>query len=207
MEKIIKKYNILTGTVVFICIPILFYFLGNEVYRSTLKEFFSLLTILSFSLVFSQFFISRINDDIRYGNKVSKILNFHKYLGYTVIAILFLHPLFIVIPRYFEGGINPIDAFWTMITSFDNLGVLFGMISWFLMLLIGITSFLRIKMGWKYKNWKLFHGITSLVFVLLATLHVIKLGRHSEYALSIFFIFLVGISIAKFLMSLGVKSE
>jgi len=215
MELVIKKYNILVGLFVFICIPILLYALGDSFYRTTLKETLSIVTILSFTLIFSQFFISKINKDIKYGNKMNKVLNFHKYLGYFIIAVLFFHPLYIVIPRYFEAGVDPIYAFWIMITNYQSFGVLLGIVSWLLMLALGITSYLRLKLGLEYKNWKVFHGVISILFLLTATWHVISLGRHSDYAMSIFFILLLGISMIKLLNNyllsgtrkLGVKIE
>lgn len=199
MELVIKKYNILVGLFVFICIPVLLYTFGNSFNRSILKETLSIVTILSFTLIFSQFFISRINEDIKYGNKISKVLNFHKYVGYFIIAVLFFHPIYIVMPRYFEAGVDPIDAFWIMITNFQTFGVFFGIVSWILMLTLGITSFLRFKLGLEYKHWKLFHSSISVLFIMTATLHVITIGRHSDYAMSIFFSLLVGISILKLL--------
>jgi len=215
MELIIKKYNILVGLFVFLCIPVLLYTFGDAFYRTTLKETLSIVTILSFTLIFSQFFISRINEDIEYGNKINKVLNFHKYLGYIIIAVLFFHPIYIVLPRYFEAGVNPVDAFWIMITNFQSFGVLLGIVSWILMLTLGITSYFRFKLGIEYKHWKLFHGSMSILFIITATWHVISLGRHSDYAMSIFFILLVGISMIKLLNNyllsrtrkLGVKIE
>jgi len=199
MELVIKKYNILVGLFVFICIPILLYIFGDAISRTLLKEVISIITILSFTLIFSQFFISRINEDIKYGNKISKVLNFHKYVGYFIIAVLFFHPIYIVIPRYFEAGVDPIDAFWIMITNYQTFGVLLGIVSWILMLTLGITSYLRFKLGLEYKHWKLLHGVISVLFIITATCHVTSLGRHSDYAMSIFFSLLVGISILKLL--------
>lgn len=207
MEQKIKNYNIITGFVIFACLPLLLYSLQTYPARTLLKESLSIVTIIAFSLMFSQFFISRINTDIKYANKMNKILNFHKYLGYVLIGVLFFHPFFIVLPRYFEAGVDPLNAFWLLITSFDNLGVVAGILSWCFMLIIGITSFLRFKMGLEYKHWKTIHSSLSLIFIFLATLHVIILGRHSEYPISIFFILLVGISIVKLLQSKGTKSE
>ena len=215
MELIVRKYNILVGLFVFICIPILLYAFEDSFSRTILKETLSIVTILSFTLIFSQFFISRINKDIKYGNKMNKVLNFHKFLGYFIVVVLFFHPLYIVIPRYFEAGVDPIDAFWIMITNFQSFGVLLGIVSWILMLTLGITSYLRFKLGIEYRHWKLLHGVMSILFILTATGHVISLGRHSDYAMSIFFILLVGISMIKLLNTyststtrkLGVKIE
>jgi predicted ferric reductase len=205
MELTIKKYNTLVGVFTFILVPIILYFIGDFIFKTKLKETLSIITIISYALIFSQFFISRINEDIKYGNKLNKVVSFHKYVGYTIIAILFLHPLYVVIPRYFEAGTDPVDAFFIMITNYQNLGVLLGIISWILMLFLGLTSFFRFKLGIEYKNWKILHGVISLLFIITSTWHFIKLSRHNSYEMNVFFVLLVFISTIKLLDSYFVK--
>jgi len=198
MESIIKKYTILIGFFVFVCTPLILYSFEETLSKTLLKMSLSVLTLLAFVLLFSQFFISQINHNIKYGNKINKVLKFHKYLGYFIILILFFHPLYIVIPRYFEGGISPIDGFLTMLDNFTNQGMLLGIIAWILMCILGITSYLRFKLKIEYKNWKLLHDVLAVLFITLGTWHVMTVGRH-EYMMNIFFILLVGVSITKLL--------
>lgn len=50
----------------------------------------------------------------------TKSISIHKWIGYIFIPILIVHPFFIVLPRFFEGGIEPVEAFWVMITTFNS---------------------------------------------------------------------------------------
>jgi predicted ferric reductase len=53
------------------------------------------------------------------------------------------------------------------------------------MLASGITSFTRKKLPMKYKTWRVFHGILAMHFISIAAWHVIDLGRHSSFVMSI----------------------
>ncbi|KEO61660.1 hypothetical protein DT23_01425 [Thioclava indica] len=110
-----------------------------------------------------------------------------------------LHPFLIVFPRYFEGGVKPMDAFWTMITSFDTLGILLGLIAWGLMLVLGVTAFLRMRLikrfANRYRGWRYFHGGLAVAFTVFAAWHAIDLGRHIHTAMSVYFIALTFIGV------------
>ena len=207
MEKQIKTYNIILAIAVFIGLPILFWALGDFPQRSNLNEAISIITLLSFSLMIGQFFLARSNKQILKAHKMSMIVKYHKYIGYIFISILLVHPFLIVIPRYFEAGVEPIDAFITIITSFNSTGIIFGIIAWGCMLLLGLTSFFRNHLGLTYKTWRVFHGISSIIFIGVALLHVIDLGRHSDTLFSIFFISLSAIGILLLLKTYFVKTS
>ena len=115
---------------------------------------------------------------------MSKVIKYHKIIGYTFVLILFFHPLYLVVPRFFEAGVSPVDAFITIISTL-NQGVVLGIIAWCLMLALGITSLARKKLPMKYKTWRVFHGILAMLFISIAAWHVIDLGRHSNLTMSI----------------------
>jgi len=188
MKEFINKYNFITKIIVFVGLPILLWSLGDFPRRSILKESISILTILAFSLMVGQFFLTRGYRTIHKELKMSNLVKAHKFIGYIFIPILFIHPFLIVLPRYFESGVEPLEAFWTIITTFNSLGIILGLIAWTLMLAIGITSLLRSKLSMSYKTWRILHGILSIVFIAVAAWHVIDLGRHSDLAMSIFVI-------------------
>jgi len=164
--------------------PLLIWAMGNFPERSVLKEFLSFMTILAFCQLIGQFFWARTNRSVVATLKMSKVVKYHKIIGYTVVTIMLFHPLFRVVPRFFESGVSPVDAFITLITTM-NLGVVFGIIAWCLMLVLGITAFAREKLPMKYKTWRVFHGILALLFIAFATWHAIDLGRHFNLAMSI----------------------
>lgn len=188
-----KSRAVFAASAVFVGLPLLFYFLGEYPRRNILKESLSLATLLSLSLVLGQFFLSRGNEALTSLFKLPAIQKVHKFIGYTVLSVLFLHPALIVLPRAFEGGVEPWDAFFTMITSFDNLGIVVGLGAWLTMVVLGVSSWFRLKLmkqfANRYKGWRYFHGGLALVFAGLGVWHAILLGRHTDL---VWILFLVG---------------
>lgn len=173
MKKQLIKYLLL-----FSFLPLLLWALGDFHRGTVLKEALSVLVILSFFLIIGQLFLSRGNGDVFKESKMARVTKFHKIIGYTATAVIMLHPFFIVIPRFFEAGLKPEDAFITLITNFESLGVIFGIVAWTLMMIIGFTSFFRDKTGMSYKNWRVLHGMLSIIFITVASFHMIDLGSH-----------------------------
>ncbi|MRT93524.1 ferric reductase-like transmembrane domain-containing protein [Ancylomarina sp. 16SWW S1-10-2] len=207
MENRIRLYNGIAAAAIFLGLPILFFVLGDFPERSILKNGLSLLTIIAFCMMLAQFYLARSNKNILKAHKMGKIVKYHKFIGYTFIAILFFHPFLIMLPRYFEAGVDPIDAFTTIITTFDSTGVILGIIAWCLMLVIGISSLIRNNMGMTYKTWRVFHGILSIAFLVIASWHVIDLGRHINSSMTIYIIILAGIGILLLLKTYFIKSS
>ena len=184
MNTDIRKYHLVSAILVFVAIPALLFSLGELPRRSLMKEAFSLLTVLAFWLMLAQFFLARGNRYFVRAFRFSSVLSVHKAVGYSVVAVFLVHPLLIVIPRFFEGGVSPVDALITLLTTFDNTGVVLGLIAWGLMLLIGVTSLFRDRLAMRYPAWKVFHGVLSLVFIVIAAWHAIELGRHMDAVMS-----------------------
>ncbi|WP_319574901.1 ferric reductase-like transmembrane domain-containing protein [uncultured Desulfobacter sp.] len=184
MSTYIKNKFFRQSILVFIDMPLLIWATGNFPERSLLKEYLSIITILAFWQMIGQFFWTRTSRSVLTNLKMSRVVNYHKVIGYIFITILSLHPLYLVIPRCFEAGVTPVDAFFTIITTL-NQGVVMGIIAWCLILLLGITSFLRNKLPMKYKTWRLFHGIMAMLFISTAAWHTINLGRHANLFMSI----------------------
>jgi predicted ferric reductase len=178
MDNKTKIYNRLAAIAVFIALPVLIYSLGDFARRTLLKETISLLFILSFFMMLMQYYVSRANSNVLKGHKMGKVVEWHKVLGYVFVSVLLLHPFLLVIPRYFEAGISPYDAFTELISNFNQQGLWLGLTAWILMLTIGITSLFREELPFTYKTWRLIHGWLSIAFILIASLHVVNMGRH-----------------------------
>jgi DMSO/TMAO reductase YedYZ heme-binding membrane subunit len=101
----------------------------------------------------------------------------------------------IVLPRFFEAGVDPIYALWLMITDFKSLGIIFGLIAWCVMLALLLTSFYKDKLNMTYTKWRLLHIILSAVFLSSALWHVIDLGRHMNEIMISFIFLLVCIAV------------
>ena len=192
MKLSARAYAVSTAVAVFIGLPLLFYTLGDVPRRSLLKESLSILTLLAFTLMLSQFFLARSNEALFTLFKPLRVQRVHKVIAYGAISVILLHPFLVVLPRYFEAGVKPVDAFVTMLTTFDNPGILLGLVAWTLLLVLGITALFRMRLikrfKIRYRNWRYFHGLLAVTFTVLGTWHAIELGRHTDTAVSTFFI-------------------
>ena len=153
------------------------------------KESLSILTLLAFSLMIGQFFLTRFFRKDFLEMKMSRVVNIQKLLGYVFISIILLHPFFIVVPRYFEAGLDAREAFMTMLTTFDSTGVVLGIIAWILIISLGAFAFFRNQLGLSYVSWRKIHGLMSIFFISIACWHVIDLGRHINLAMTVFIVF------------------
>lgn len=197
----------LAALLVFIALPLLIWALGDLPRRTFLKEAISLLTIISFFMMLLQFFLSRGNGKILKNHRKGKVVQLHKIIGYVFVSFLLLHPFLIVVPRYFEAGIEPGEAFTTMLTTWSSRGIILGLSAWCLMLVLGLSSIFRKLLGMKYTTWRVFHGILSMVFIVLATWHATDLGRHTDLPMSVYMIALGGLGVFQLLRVYLIKSK
>lgn len=187
------------GLAVFVGLPLLIYALGDFPRRSILKEILSLATVLSFAVMIGQFFLARSNAALAALFRPVELQKLHKAQAYGAIAVIALHPALIVLPRFFEGGVRPWDAFSTMITRFDNLGILAGEIAWALMVVIAVTAWFRVSLArrfaTRYRGWRAVHAGLAVGFIGLAAWHVITLGRHLDGAMTTLFLSLIALGV------------
>lgn len=200
MKLSAKTYLLIASVAIFLGLPLLFYAMGDTPRRSLVKEVFSILTLLAFTAVLGQFFLARSNTLALSLFKPLQVQTVHKYLAYSALAVILLHPVLIVLPRAFEGGITPWTAFVTMITTFDNLGILAGLAAWVLLVVLGVTAYFRKRLiphfAKRYRGWRGFHGALAVFFTALAIWHAIDLGRHTDTAMTVLFLSLALIGAA-----------
>ena len=177
--------------IAFIGVPVLLYTLGDFPRRNYLMETLSITTILGFTILMSQFFLSRINKNLVKDIRMVNVLKIHKFIGYLFISILLFHPFFIIVPKFFDNGVTPSDAFLKLITTFSSFGVILGLIAYSCVLILMITAFFRFKLHLKYSTWRSLHGVLTLLFVITATWHVIDIGRHSNASFSVYYVLIV----------------
>lgn len=178
------KFGFLSASILFIGLPVFLYATGDFPRRSLLKETISILTILSFCLLLAQFFVVRSNKDLLGGYNMGKVIKLHKIAGYIFVSGLLVHPFLLVVPRYFEAGVEPMDGFITILSTYGNFGVMSGLIAWSLMFVLLTTAYFRGEIPLSYKTWRQVHGLLSIAFIVFASWHAIDLGRHTNLVLS-----------------------
>ncbi|MGB5463822.1 MAG: ferric reductase-like transmembrane domain-containing protein [Aureibaculum sp.] len=205
----ILKFSALIIT--FIVVPLFLYFFGNFPRRTTLMETLSIVTLLAFSLLLSQFFTSRLNYKLMKQIRMVNVVAIHRFIGYLFISVILLHPFFIIVPKFFDDGVTPSDAFVKLITTFSSTGVILGLIAYAVMLILMVTAFFRFKMHMHYRTWRRLHGYLTLLFVITATWHVIDMGRHSNNSFTLFYLLVVVVGIyyvlRKYLFKKTAKNE
>lgn len=108
MNQTIRSRSTLIMGLAFLAVPAAMVVTNtNPARRTWLEEFLSLITILGFSMMLGQLYLTRIKNAFTKGMKLPRIVRLHKALGYFLISIILLHPLFIVLPRYLEAGAIP----------------------------------------------------------------------------------------------------
>jgi len=192
MTETRKKNTLVPAVFVFVGLPVLFWALGDFPRRTVLKESLSMGTLLAFSLVLGTFFLTRGNRAAVTSLTMRTTVTLHKVIGYVAVAVLLLHPFFIVIPRYFESGVAPKEAFVTMITTWQSPGIVWGIVAWCLLLILGVSSLLRKRLPMKYTTWRVVHGVLAVLFIVSATWHAVDLGRHMNRPMSVYIIVLAG---------------
>ncbi len=198
MDTYRKSPFVKISVLVFGGLPLLLWILGGFPERSFLKESLSFVTMLSFFFMIGMFFFSRANAVVVKDLKMHRTKKIHKAIGTTCVSIMLLHPLFLVLPRFFEAGVSPDDAFVTIVTTFHT-GIVLGMLAWILLLTLGMMALMRNQLPMTYKTWRRWHGILAVVFIAAAAWHAIDLGRHSSLAMSSLIILLTAVGVRLFL--------
>ncbi len=170
----------------FIAMPLMIWAVGNYPQRTLLKDSLSVTTILAFSLMIGLFYLARTNRAAVKKIGLLKLLGWHKIIGYLAVPVLLTHPFLLVLPRFYEAGIAPGEAFNTIVTTFSSPGILFGLSGWCLLLILGVTSLLRKKLPLSYRSWRILHGALALLCITSAAFHVVDLGRHTDIAMTTF---------------------
>lgn len=200
-----KQGYLVSAAAIFIGLPLLLWAMGEAPTRTVLKEAISVGTLLAFSLMLGLFFLTGRNPSAAEHLTARMAVKIHKWIGYFGVGVLLCHPILLVVPRYFESGVDPVEAFTTMISTFDSRGVVLGILAWCLLAILGTTSLFRKWLPLKRQTWRVFHGCLAVVFIASGAWHAMELGRHVGQALSIYLVVLAGSGIAMLFQAYLVK--
>lgn len=179
-----QKSVLLLPFAVYTGLPILLFPLGSYPDRDLIKELISLAVILAFCLATAQFYWSATNRSLRKSVRIGQLRYTHEILGYLCIILLAVHPLLLVVPLFYSGSIDPLEALTTILTTTSNRGIVLGITAWLTMVTLGATSLMRSKLPWGYQTWKKCHGILAMLFILTSVWHAVDLGRHTDAKMS-----------------------
>ena len=163
---------------------------------SAYKQVVLFLSLAAFGLVLGQFWLSRLLPRSVAKTRPAVVLRWHKIVGYSAVGFLLIHPVLMIARRFWVQESDPIDNLLLMLRA---PALLPAVVAWVVMALLGILSMNRMR--FRPKSWRHFHGLLSAGFAGLATWHVVAVGRHSNTAMSLFWIVLAGGAVATLLSS------
>ncbi len=190
MAEYIKNNVQLQILVGLIGMPLMIWAAGNYPQRTLLKESLSVVTILAFSLMIGLLYLTRTNRFAVQKATIRKVISLHKIVGYVAVPVLLVHPFLLVLPRFFEAGIAPGEAFRIMVTTISSPGIVFGLAAWCLLLILGATSLLRKMLPLQYQTWRTMHCMVAFACISSAVFHVLDLGRHANLLMTLFILLL-----------------
>lgn len=178
----------LRAAAVFAGFPVLFMLIkGVFSGRNAYLEIFSLITITAWCLVPGQFYWFPGNRFLPLHLRSWTLARYHMVIGTLLVLLLCSHPFLLLLPKLFEYGISPQEAFFTMIST-PHAGVISGIISWLLLATLGVTAWFRKLLPLRYHVWRQLHGILAFLVLICGLHHVLFLGRHITPLITVIFI-------------------
>jgi predicted ferric reductase len=139
----------------------------------------------AFGLMPGLFFLTRLLPAGATRMKLTARLRWHKAIGTLAGIILLLHPVLMIARRFRVEESNPID---NLVSVLRAPLLRSGIAAWILLAVILLLGLFRKR--FPAKLWRIQHAGMSVAFVVLATCHVVSVGRHSDIVLSAFWIVL-----------------
>lgn len=183
----------------------LLFFAGAPVYLAEIQDVPTrfafqhavlLTSLAAFGLMLGLFWLSRLMPKDTVKMKYAATMRWHKYIGYVAGLFMLVHPVLMIVRRFKAVESNPVDNLILMIKS---PLLLTGVIAWCLLVAFIVIAFFRKSMP--AKIFRYVHGVMAIGFVGLSTWHVVSVGRHSNPAMSGFWIVLAGGAVGALLWS------
>lgn len=145
-----------------------------------------LLSLAALGLVLGQFWLSRLTPRSVAKVKPAVMFRWHKAVGYAAGAFLLIHPVLVIVRRFWVLESDPVDNLFLMLRA---PALLPAIIAWVLLALLVVLALVR--RGFSAKSWRIMHGLVSSGFSAMAVWHVVTVGRHSNAPMSSYWIILV----------------
>jgi predicted ferric reductase len=146
-------------------------------YRALYQSVVTLLNLIGFAALLLQFPLAARSRALAGTMGVDQAMVIHRKVGECLAIFFFLHPFLILLPRLLVAPRRALDDVWTLFTS---VNIHTGLYAWALLIGWVLIAWSRRKAGLSYEAWRLSHGLGFVAVAILATLHVIKVGRHGQ---------------------------
>lgn len=158
---------------------------------STYQSIVLLCTIGAFGMIMTQFWLTRSQLLGLSQIPTATVIKYHRIIGILAGGFLLVHPILMVARRYWVQESDPVSNLMLLIQAPTLRSAVAAWISLALLLLLSGS---RIHRKLRFQSWRHFHGALSLAFITFSLLHITSVGRHSNTAMSAFWIVLCGTS-------------
>jgi predicted ferric reductase len=148
-------------------------------FRGWIQHLVVLLNITGMAMFLAQFGLFGRISSISSRAGVDRSLLTHRRVGELLAIFFLLHPFLIVLPRLWIAPQTALSDVWTTFTGPDATT---GVFAWSLLIVWALMSKFRDHLGISYEAWHISHGIGFVAVAILATHHVVTVGRHGRYS-------------------------
>ena len=189
-------------SLVFVGAPLLLASSQDVPARSIYQTVVLLTSLAAFGLTLGVFWLTQLTARNVVKAKLSKMMAWHKTIGYVVCLALMVHPILMIARRFWVVESNPIENFKLMLGS----PLLWpGIAAWILLMVILVSAFFRHY--FTASTFRKLHGWLAICFVGLAAWHVIAMGRHSDLILSMTWGLLAAVAVTGYFNRIFKKSQ
>lgn len=150
----------------------------NVVYRNAFTEITTLASMGGMMLMLVQFALSGRLATVSRLAGIDRGMLAHRKVGEALAILFLLHPLLIVLPRAAVSGSYALDDLWVTFTAPLTET---GFYAWSLLIVWVLMAMFRDRLRIRYETWRISHGLGAAGIAVLATDHVITVGRHGHY--------------------------
>ena len=101
----------------FAAIPVLLAWNQNVPTRFVTRAIVLFVSISAFGLLLGQFWLTRLLPRNMTEMKVSRLLRWHKAIGYAACVVILLHPILLIARRFWVQESNPVDNLLLMLRA------------------------------------------------------------------------------------------
>ncbi|WP_425090922.1 ferredoxin reductase family protein [Tropicimonas sp. S265A] len=158
-------------------LPLGLSWLQNMPPRAFRQELASGFGMLAYAILLTEFLLSGRFRSISRGIGLDITLRFHQLIARVALVFALIHPFFY---QFLPGPPRPWDP-TRELTITSDLDALAGGIAAFVLLPGFVAASMRHdKLGYKYENWRFFHGVGALLIAGFLWHHAVTAGRYAE---------------------------
>jgi predicted ferric reductase len=174
-------------------LPLVLATLQGHPARNVFRELSSGLVMVGYVMTLVQFQLSGRLGWLTGQIGIDRTMRFHQMLSWVILAVILVHPLLYVVPRFV---LDPVDALGALRRMFTSQSLMSGVVAWWLMIALVPIAILRDRLSIRYELWRLSHGLMALAIAVLGTHHTVSVGTYSANGwLAAFWIAATGLAV------------